>query len=339
MEEARVGMADSGGTLRYRGDCFSTPFTVHPRWESDMGMGPMRIGVDLGGTKIAATLLAPDGTERARHRADTPRGYAETLQALAGTVAALEEQAECRGATVGLCLPGIVDAAAGTVRAVNLPWLDGRPFAADLARALDRPVRIANDANAFVLSEAVDGAAAGATLVFGIILGTGVGGGIVADRRILAGANALAGEWGHNPLPWRTAEDGPPLLCGCGREGCIETMLCGAGLARLHHWRTGETLAPPEIAARASAGDASARATVDRHADALARALAAVVNLLDPDAVVVGGGLSDLPGLYEAVPALWGRWALSPAPRTRFLRARHGAESGMRGAAWLWPKG
>ena len=307
-----------------------------------MGMDLMRIGIDLGGTKIAATLLDPDGTERARHRADTPRGYAETLAALAAAVAALEEQAGGRGnSTVGLCLPGIVDAAAGTVRAVNLPWLDGRPFAADLSQALGRPVRIANDANAFVLSEAVDGAAAGAPLVFGIILGTGVGGGIVLDRRILAGANALAGEWGHNPLPWRTAEDGPPVPCGCGREGCIETLLCGAGLARLHLWRTGEALAPPEIAARARSGEAQAKeqaqATLHHHADALARALAAVINLLDPDAVVVGGGLSDLPGLYDAVPALWGRWALSPAPRTRLIRARHGAESGMRGAAWLWP--
>lgn len=302
----------------------------------------MRIGIDLGGTKIAATLLDSGldsgGGERARHRADTPRDYDGTLEALAGTVAALEGRAGGAGAgTVGVSLPGIVDAAAGTVRAVNLPWLDGRPFADDLARALGRPVRIANDANCFVLSEAVDGAAAGAEVVFGIILGTGVGGGIVVDRRIRPGANALAGEWGHTPLPWRRDEDGPPERCGCGRVGCVETLLCGAGLARLHVRRTGERLAPPEIAARAQEGDAAAAATLAHHADALARALAAVINLLDPDAVVVGGGLSNLPGLYEAVPALWGNWALGPAPRTRFVRARHGAESGMRGAAWLWP--
>ncbi|MBP2311105.1 ROK family protein [Azospirillum soli] len=299
----------------------------------------MRIGIDLGGTKIAATLLDQGGGERARHRADTPRDYDGTLRALADTVATLERQAGVAGATVGVSLPGIVDAAAGTVRAVNLPWLDGRAFADDLASKLGRPVRIANDANCFVLSEAVDGAAAGAGVVFGIILGTGVGGGIVVDRRILPGANALAGEWGHTPLPWHRDEDGPPERCGCGRDGCIETLLCGAGLARLHARRTGEPLTSPEIAARALEGDVRAAATLAHHADALARALAAVINLLDPDAIVVGGGLSNLPGLYEAVPALWGNWALSPAPRTRFVRARHGAESGMRGAAWLWPPG
>ncbi|MBP2294795.1 ROK family protein [Azospirillum rugosum] len=302
---------------------------------------PARIGVDLGGTKISATLLDADGRELARHRADTPRAYDATLAALAQAVGALESQAgsrvEMAGATVGIGLPGVVDSAAGTVRAVNLPWLEGRPFAEDAARALGRPVRIANDANTFVLSEAVDGAAAGASVVFGIILGTGVGGGIVVDRRILPGANALAGEWGHTPLPWRTPEDGPPEPCGCGRSGCVETLLSGSGLARLHARRTGEAIEPPEIAARAAAGDAAALGTLRHHADALARALAAVINLLDPDAIVVGGGLSGLPGLYESVPALWGRWALSPAPRTRFVRARHGADSGVRGAAWLWP--
>jgi len=302
----------------------------------------MRIGIDLGGTKVAATLLDADGTERSRHRADTPRDYDGTLAGLAAAVADLERQAGVTGASVGVGLPGIVDATAGTVRAANLPWLNGRPFAADVARTLGRPVRIANDANTFVLSEAVDGAGAetvgGPQVVFGIILGTGVGGGIVVDRRILPGANALAGEWGHTPLPWRTEADGPPEPCGCGRAGCIETLLCGAGLSRLHAWRTGETATPPELAARAQAGDAVAAATLRHHADALARALAAVINLLDPDTVVVGGGLSNLPGLYEAVPALWGSWALSPAPRTRFVRARHGADSGMRGAAWLWPQ-
>jgi fructokinase len=296
----------------------------------------MRIGIDLGGTKIAAVALGEGGTEAARHRAGTPRGYDETLDALAEAVAALERAAGRPAATVGISLPGIVDQDAGTVRAVNLPWLDGQPLAADLAARLGRPVRLANDANCFVLSEAMDGAAAGAPVVFGIILGTGVGGGIVVDRRILPGANALAGEWGHSPLPWRAAEDGPPEPCGCGRTGCIETLLCGAGLSRLHARLTGETATPPELAARAAAGDGTAARTLDRHADALARALAAVINLLDPHAVVVGGGLSNLPGLYEAVPARWGRWALAASPRTRFLPARHGAESGMRGAAWLF---
>ncbi|SMH54071.1 ROK family protein [Azospirillum agricola] len=295
----------------------------------------MRIGIDLGGTKIAAIALDAGGAERARHRRPTPRDYDGTLAALAETVAALGPQAGVAG--VGISLPGIVDPAAGRVRAANLPWLDGRPFADDAARALGRPVRIANDGNCFALSEAVDGAAAGAAVVFGIILGTGVGGGIVVDGRILPGANAMAGEWGHNPLPWRTETDGPPVPCGCGRQGCTETMLCGAGLTRLHAWRTGGTLAPPDIAARAQSGDPAAAATLAVHADALARALAPVLNLLDPDAVVVGGGLSALPGLCDTVRERWGRWTLAAAPRTRLAVARHGGESGMRGAAWLWP--
>ncbi|MGF7172394.1 ROK family protein [Azospirillum doebereinerae] len=297
-------------------------------------VGPTRVGIDLGGTKIAAIALDASGAERARHRLPTPRGYDETLAALAAAVAAVDPDGE---GGVGVSLPGIVDPAGGRVRAVNLPWLDGRPFAGDAARVLGRPVRIANDGNCFALSEAVDGAAAGAGVVFGIILGTGAGGGIVVDGRILPGANAMAGEWGHSPLPWRSEADGPPVFCGCGRIGCAETLLCGAGLERLHAWRTGERVAPPILAARALAGDPAALATLARHADALARALAPVLNLLDPDAVVVGGGLSALPGLCEAVRERWGRWTLASEPRTRLAVARHGGESGMRGAAWLWP--
>ncbi|MBP2302323.1 ROK family protein [Azospirillum picis] len=301
----------------------------------------MRLGIDLGGTKIAAVALDEDGTERARHRRQTPRGYDETMAALARAVEDLlgglgEHRRAGGNGPVGISLPGVVDAAAGRVRAVNLPWLDGRPFAEDAARTLGRPVRIANDANCFTLSEAADGAAAGARVAFGIILGTGVGGGIVADGRILPGANGLAGEWGHAPLPWRDAEDGPAVACGCGRTGCLETVLCGAGLTRLHRHRTGDDLDPPEIAARAAAGDSAAAGTLDRHADALARALAPVLNLLDPDVVVVGGGLSALPGLCEAVTARWGGWSLAAQPRTRMAVARHGGESGMRGAARLW---
>ncbi|AWK86566.1 ROK family protein [Azospirillum thermophilum] len=297
----------------------------------------MRIGIDLGGTKIAAVALDRQG-ERARCRAATPRDYAGTLAALAAAVAELENRAGDGPLGIGISLPGIVDAAAGTVlRAANLPWLEGRPLAGDLSERTGRPVRIANDANCFALSEAVDGAAAGAPVVFGIILGTGVGGGIVVDGRVLPGANALAGEWGHAPLPWREEADGPPVRCGCGRPGCIETVLCGAGLARLHAARAGEVVEPPEIAARARSGDAAALATLEAHADALARALAPVLNLLDPDVVVVGGGLCDLPGLYRTVPERWGRWTLAASPRTRFVQARFGAESGMRGAAWLVP--
>ncbi|PWC33469.1 ROK family protein [Azospirillum sp. TSO35-2] len=303
----------------------------------------MRLGIDLGGSKIAAVALDADGTEHARHRRPTPRDYDATLAALAETVAALDPAGAGMGTGVGtgvggvgISLPGVVDGAAGRVRAVNLPWLDGRPFAEDVARALGRPVRIANDAHCFTLSEATDGAAVGAPVVFGVILGTGVGGGIVVDGRILPGANALAGEWGHAPLPWRTDADGPPAACGCGKTGCLETMLCGAGLTRLHHHRTGETLAPPEIAARATAGDPDAAGTLDHHADALARALAPVLNLLDPQVVVIGGGLSALPGLCAAVTRRWGAWTLAAAPRNRLVVARHGGESGMRGAARLW---
>ena len=297
----------------------------------------MRIGIDLGGTKIAAVALDEQGRERARVRADTPRGYDTMLDALAGAVAELERAAG--GAVgIGVSLPGVVEAAAGTVRAVNLPWLDGRPFAADFAARTGCGVRIANDGNCFALSEAVDGAAAGAGVVFGIILGTGVGGGLVVGGRIVAGANAVAGEWGHTPLPWRREEDGPAEPCGCGRPGCIETLLSGGGLSRLHARHTGEALAPPEIARRAEAGDAQARATLERYADALARSLAVIVNILDPDAVVIGGGLSNVTGLAETAAVRLGHHALVAKLRTRIVRARHGAESGLRGAAWLWPR-
>ncbi|WP_448189919.1 ROK family protein [Azospirillum sp. sgz301742] len=297
----------------------------------------MRIGIDLGGTKIAAVALDEQGRERARVRADTPHGYDAMLDALAGTVAELERAAGA-AVGVGVSLPGVVDGVAGTVRAVNLPWIGGRPFAADLAARTGGGVRIANDGNCFALSEAVDGAAAGAGVVFGIILGTGVGGGLVVGGHIVPGANAIAGEWGHTPLPWRREEDGPPEPCGCGRMGCIETLLSGGGLSRLHAHHANETLAPPEIARRAETGDAQARATLERYADALARALAVIVNILDPDAVVMGGGLSNLTGLAEAVSVRLGHHALVATPRTRIVRAWHGAESGMRGAAWLWPR-
>lgn len=303
----------------------------------------MRIGIDLGGTKIAAVALdsaldgpsAKEGAELARARTATPPGYAGTLSALAHVVAEVEQVAGRRAARVGLCLPGVVDAAAGRVRAVNLPWLDGHPLAADLARVLDRPVAMANDGDCFTLSEAVDGAAAGAAVVYGVILGTGVGGGLVVDGRIRAGANALAGEWGHLPLPWRTEADGPPLRCGCGRMGCIETVLSGPGMSALHAHHTGEDLEPPAIAARAASGDPAAALTLERHADALARALVMLVHVLDPDVIVAGGGLSGLAGLERAVTEGWGRYALAAPVRTRFVRARHGAESGMRGAARL----
>lgn len=296
----------------------------------------MRIGIDLGGTKIAAVALDANGNERARAWNGTPRGYSDTLAALAAVVATVAAGSGDEAAGVGLGVPGLVDFRRGVVlRAVNLPWLEGRCLVDDLAAALRRPVALTNDANAFTLSEAVDGAAAGASTVFGVVLGTGVGGGAVVDGRVLDGANGLAGEWGHMPLPWREAGDGPPLPCGCGRSGCIETVLSGAGLTALHRWRTGEVATPPEIAARALAGDGAAAATLARHRDALARALTSVVAVLDPEAIVVGGGLSRLPGLIDGLPALVGRRSLAPVSATRFRLARHGAESGLRGAAWL----
>ncbi|NYZ13268.1 ROK family protein [Azospirillum sp. RWY-5-1] len=299
----------------------------------------MRIGIDLGGTKIAAAALEDDGALHAETRVATPRDLAGTLAAVVAVIDSVEGAVGRCSPGIGLCLPGVVDARQGVVRrAVNLPWLDGHPFAAELERALGRPVRLANDANAFVLSEAADGAAAGAEVVFGAILGTGVGGGIVVDGRILNGANALAGEWGHTPLPWRSpAVDGPPLACACGQSGCVETVLSGAGLVSIHRRRWGTEALPPDIAARAEAGDAQAQTTLDLYFDALARALAGVVNLLDPDAIVIGGGLCGLPGLVEGVRARWGRWTIEREPRTRLARARHGADSGLRGAAWLWP--
>jgi fructokinase len=296
-----------------------------------------RLGVDVGGTKIEAIALAPDGTEQARLRVPTPRGdYAATLAAIADLVARVAVDAD-PGDPVGVGIPGTLSPATGLVKNANTVWLNGQPLDRDLARALGRPVRVANDANCFAVSEARDGAGAGARTVFGVILGTGVGGGVVVDGRVLAGANAVAGEWGHNPLPWpRTGEwPGPP--CYCGRAGCIETFLSGPALARDYAaGGGGETLDPAAIAARAEAGDARAAAALGRHEDRLARALATVINLLDPDVIVLGGGLSNLTRLYAAVPARWADWVFSDRVVTPLRRHLHGDASGVRGAAWLW---
>lgn len=300
----------------------------------------MRIGVDLGGTKIEAVALDGGGREAARHRVATPRGdYDATLGAVAGLVALLEREAGCRGATVGVGIPGVVSPASGLVKNANSTWLIGRPLDRDLAAVLDRPVRLANDANCFALSEAIDGAGAGARVVFGVILGTGVGGGIVVDGRLVEGVNHVAGEWGHNPLPWPAAGEWPGPPCYCGRTGCIETFLSGPGLARDHQRVAGTHLDAMRIAALARGGDAAADRTLDRHAERLARALAGVINILDPDAIVLGGGLSNLERPYRAVPALWARHVFSDGVATRLVRARHGDASGVRGAAWLWPDG
>lgn len=273
----------------------------------------------------------------ARERIPTPRGdYDATVTAIRDLVAGVETRLGRRG-TVGIGIPGAISPATGLVKNANSTWLIGRPFDRDLEVALGRPVRLANDANCFALSEAVDGAAAGASIVFGVILGTGVGGGIVVNERVLTGANAISGEWGHNPLPWPEDGERPGPACYCGRHGCIETFLSGPGLAADHERATGAVLSAKDVVAAAEAGEAAAKATLLRYEERLARALAHLVNILDPDVIVLGGGLSGLSRLYQSVPRLWGRHIFSDHVATRLLPPVHGDSSGVRGAAWLWP--
>jgi fructokinase len=299
--------------------------------------GGYRIGVDLGGTKIEVAAIDAAGGVCLRRRVPAPTGdYLATLAAIV-TVVRATEQALGGAAPLGIGIPGAVSPATGLVKNANSTWLIGRPVQADLEARLGRPVRLANDANCFALSEAIDGAAAGAHSVFGVILGTGVGGGLVIDGRVIAGANAIAGEWGHNPLPRPAPREIPGPPCYCGRSGCAETFLSGPGLAADHRREVGERLEPREIARRASAGDPACGATLARYAERLARGLAAVINLVDPDAIVLGGGLSGIDALYDMVPRLWGASVFSDRVDTRLLRPRHGDASGVRGAAWLWP--
>jgi fructokinase len=301
------------------------------------GLPVIRIGFDIGGSKLAVIALDDQGAELGRDRCPVPRDYRSTLDALTGMSEALVAAHGGRGMahSVGIALPGMIGAAGDLVRVVNLPWLEGRPLRADLRRALGRPVAIANDANCFALSEAVDGAAAGAAVVFGVILGTGVGGGIVVDGKVIAGANAIAGEWGHNPLPGVGTEAGPPQVCGCGRVGCVETWLNGAALARDYRASSGRDASAAEVARLAVAGEGAATAVVERFEQRLAVALAGIVNILDPDVIVLGGGLASMASLYVRVPVLWRDLCVAPEPRTRLVRARFGSESGLRGAAWL----
>jgi fructokinase len=301
-------------------------------------MMTVRVGIDVGGTKIAGVALDSAGRELRRARAETPRSYERTLEALALMVAELQG-GEAALAGAGLSMPGLISRGGEIVRAVNLPWLEGRPVAAELSRRIGVPVGIANDANCFALSEATDGAAAGATVVFGAVVGTGVGGGLVIDGRPVIGASAVAGEWGHNALPWATAEDGEPIECACGRVGCLETWVSGAAVTRDLVARGGQALSSRKIARLAEAGDARAREVIGRLASRLARAFAAVINFLDPDVIVLGGGLSEIGSLYVGVPAQWPRFCVAPEPRVRLVRAQHGPDSGMRGAAWLRPAG
>jgi len=293
-----------------------------------------RIGIDLGGTKIEIIALDEAGAERFRRRIATPReDYDGTLAA----VAALVEDAEAvvGRATIGIGTPGAISPATGLMKNANSTWLIGRPLAEDVMRVLGRTVRIANDANCFALSEAVDGAAAGASVVFGVIVGTGTGGAIVVDRKVVVGANAIGGEWGHNPMPWPEHSEWPGPPCYCGRTGCIETFLSGPGMSRDHREATGDTVDAIEIAARAEKGDADADATVERYAGRMARGLAAIINVVDPDVIVLGGGLSNIAQLYERVPHLWVPYVFSDRIATKLVRAKFGDSSGVRGAAWL----
>ena len=313
----------------------------------------LRVGIDLGGTKIEGIALDPAGTVVARRRVPTPRGdYAATVEAVAALAEQLERESIRRGgpssppgppATVGVGMPGVISPATGLVKNANSTWLIGQPFGADLSARLGREVRCANDANCFALSEAVDGAAAGARSVFGVIVGTGTGGGIVVDGRVLTGANAIAGEWGHNPMPWPREGEWPGPACYCGRTGCIETFLSGPGFVR--DVAAGPSGLPLDIAggagaadivARAATGDAKAEQCVRRYEDRMARALAAVINVLDPEVIVLGGGMSNVDRLYESVPPLWKPYVFSDTVTTRLVKAAHGDSSGVRGAAWLW---
>ena len=301
----------------------------------------MRIGVDVGGTKIEAIALDPEGRELARRRVATPaRDYAKTIDAVRALVVGLERELGAGRARVGVGMPGAISSLTGLVKNANSTPLNGRPLVEDLARALGREIRVANDANCFALSEASDGAGAGRRLVFGVILGTGVGGGIVHDGRLWLGPNAIAGEWGHNEMPSRTEAGLPDTLCYCGRRRCIETFVSGPALAADHRRRAPE--APPSldaagIAALADAGDVAARATMTRFYERLAGALATVINVVDPDVVVLGGGLSNLAPLCEELRARLTAHVFSDALTTEVVRNRHGDSSGVRGAAWLWP--
>ena len=293
----------------------------------------LRMGIDFGGTKIEHAVLGPDGAVLLRDRQPTPPGYDDAVRSLAALVPAVE--ALVGAVSIGIGIPGVISPATGLVKNANSICLNGHALDRDLAAALGRDVRIENDANCFALSEAADGAGAGARTVFGVIIGTGCGAGIVVDGRVLAGRNRIAGEWGHNPLPWVTPADLPLPRCWCGQDGCLETLVAGPALAADADGPGARDASA--LPARAAAGDAVATAALARHVERLARGLAQVVNLLDPDVVVLGGGLSNMDHLYEALPRLMARHVFSDVSTTPVLRNRHGDSSGVRGAAWLWP--
>lgn len=297
----------------------------------------MRIGIDLGGSKIEAIALAPNGCELARCREPAPHGnYNATITAIRDLVHAVESQTGQQG-TVGIGIPGNLSPQTGLVKNANSTWLIGHAVDHDLAAALNRPVRLANDADCFALSEATDGAGEGAHSVFGAILGTGVGAGITVQGTLLSGPNAIAGEWGHNPLPWPDESEHPGRLCYCGHHSCIETWVSGPALEADYFEATGQTRTAPEINSATTKGDPQAEAALTRYTHRLARALASVINILDPEIIVLGGGLSNVTRLYDEVPGLWTAYVFSDQVATRLVPNHHGDASGVRGAAWLWP--
>ena len=297
----------------------------------------LRLGIDLGGTKIEGIVLDAGGVELCRERIATPQGdYAATLDAVVALVSRLESRVAA-GCSVGIGLPGSISRVTGLLKNSNSVCLNGQPLHQALEVRLGRPLRFANDADCFALSEATDGAGRDAAVVFGVIAGTGTGAGIVINRQLLGGPNGIAGEWGHNPLPWPLPQELPGPDCYCGLQGCIETWLSGPGLERDHGQAYGGSLDARTIIQSAELGDANARQTMQRYANRMARALASVINVIDPDVIVLGGGLSNCKRLYNAVISQWGAYVFSDRVDTRLLRAQHGDSSGVRGAAWLWP--
>ncbi len=297
----------------------------------------MRIGIDLGGTKTEIIALDDDGVELIRRRIDTPKDdYDGTIQAIVGLVRDAEAELGEK-ATVGLSMPGAISPATGLVKNANSTWLIGHPLDRDLSEAMGREVRCSNDANCMAVSEAVDGAGADGKVVFGVIIGTGVGGGVVVDRKPVLGANAIGGEWGHCPLPWPRDEERPGPACYCGLHGCIETFLSGTGFQRDYAQATGTKLTGQKIMERVESGEPAAVQALERYTDRLARGLATIINVLDPDVVVLGGGMSNVTSLYDDVPAIWDRYVFSDRVDTKLRPPVHGDSTGVRGAAWLWP--
>jgi fructokinase len=295
----------------------------------------MKLGIDLGGTKIEIIALDDAGVELLRRRVPTPQGdYSSTLLAIANLIQTSEAELGQHG-SLGIGTPGSISKATGCLKNSNSVHLNGQPILQDLETLLQRPIKICNDANCFALSEATDGAAAGSAVVFGAIIGTGTGAGIVVNGKILIGPNGIAGEWGHNPLPWPSAQELPGPECYCGHRGCIETFLSGPGLMKLHQNETGEYLSPEEMVARAEVSDSACERSLQNYENRLARSLAHVINILDPDTIVLGGGMSNMERLYTNIPKLWGRWVFSDRVDTKLVKHRFGDSSGVRGAAWL----